>query len=631
MAAVSMALCGVAMADPPTGAPAQTSQAIYDAGQAAYDKGDWDTAITEFTQVLAGAKLAARSEAVIRTRLADSLSNTGRLSEAEAEAAQAVALLGKGAAGPDTDLADAYLAEGDALRLDLSYDEAVDAFRKAQAMAAGPNAAVQSGEASLGIIKSTMVTHPEVAAGMLDAMIADTATFQTQTKLWRAAIYTLRARAELNRSGAEQALPYIQQALALEGGLAGRQIDITQVAVRGDAALIFSKLGRQEKAHTYMAYTGAGHLPDDGWADGAEMEAAVCGPDIAPEDSAVVEFAIADDGRTSAVAPVWSSRPGQTGVEFARAVRGWRWRPDKVAALNSFWRASIRVQLRCATEPPPLSLELPFTQATRAWLLSKGDTEPFNDLGPQSDRGADFGRAPSAELAQITALFRRVGQDIDPAAIAADGAQLDALLVQAGAPVEARALAASASAHGGGRAETRRDWASNRARLLRQALPRFDAIAGAQRSAAWLRVEMAVQLESAGDFAEARPPLEAVAALPDDALAAARLQAAGLTEQKCDLLDVHPVATNLATSGDEFPTAAALWGFEGWVQAGFDIAADGSVKNVRALISYPPFVFSAAAETTAARFRYLPPTLGDTALGCTGQTINMRFIMPQMH
>ena len=51
---------------------------------------------------------------------------------------------------------------------------------------------------------------------------------------------------------------------------------------------------------------------------------------------------------------------------------------------------------------------------------------------------------------------------------------------------------------------------------------------------------------------------------------------------------------------------AEEWGFDGWVQAGFDIGADGSVKNARALISYPPFIFSDATEKAVSRFRYLP-------------------------
>jgi hypothetical protein len=214
-------------------------------------------------------------------------------------------------------------------------------------------------------------------------------------------------------------------------------------------------------------------------------------------------------------------------------------------------------------------------------------------------------------------------------------------------------LAADVMAH---TAEGRslRQWAGDRAARLGAALPLIDQAPDGQRSAAWLRVEMAVALETAGDFAAARPPLEAVVALPSGELAnddpirsvailhlslldrkngnvvaaQTRLTAAGLTVQKCDLLDVKPVATNRTVSDSAFPDEALRWGFEGWVEAGFDIDADGDVKDVRALISYPPFIFGDATTKVLSKFRYLPPTLGDTALGCTGQQLGFMFVLP---
>jgi len=148
-------------------------------------------------------------------------------------------------------------------------------------------------------------------------------------------------------------------------------------------------LHQDEKTRKYLAYAGAGHLPNEDWFHGADTDPPVCGPEIAPEDSAVVEFAITDDGRTAGVAPVWASRPGQTGIAFARAVREWRWRPDAVAKLNSFWRESIRIELRCATRPPPLALEEPFEAATRRWLASR-----------------------KANLATIPAIVRQVSDEL---------------------------------------------------------------------------------------------------------------------------------------------------------------------------------------------------------------------------
>ena len=666
-AAVSVAIGGAAMADPvitpagpasaptPAAPPAPRSrQAAYDEGQAAYDAEKWDKAIADFTEVLAGVKDGRRSDAVIRIRLADSLLYASRLDEAETQARRAIAVLRALASGPDTDLADAYLTLGDALRLDLGYDEAVEDFKLAKANAAGPDAAEQTQEAEIGLVQASVVTQPDLAAAILDSMLADDATFKARPKEWRAQIYSLRARAELNRGDPEKALVFIKKALDLEGALTGPKISLFQVGVRGDAALIYSVLRQPDNTRKYLAYTGAGHLPDEDWLDGAVTDPPVCGPDIAPEDSAVVEFAIAADGRTAGVAPVWSSRPGETGIAFARAVREWQWRPEAVAKLDEFWRLSVRVELRCAERPPPLALDEPFEKTTRDWLASRGDAEELYDLGPKTL--AAPGAAPPADMARITALYRQLSAENNSRKAAAETTELDALLVRAGAPVEARALAAEIGARGeGGGALV--FWSSGRAAALSAALPRIDQAAGGQRSAAWLRVELAVALETVGDFGGARAPLEAVVALPPDVLAAddpirsvailhlslldrkagnrlaakTRLVAAGLTTQKCDLLDVKPIATDRFTSASDFPDEALRWGFEGWVKAGFDIGADGGVKGARALISYPPFVFDDATTHVVSGFRYLPPTLGDTALGCTGQTVTVKYRGPNFH
>ena len=60
----------------------------------------------------------------------------------------------------------------------------------------------------------------------------------------------------------------------------------------------------------------------------------------------------------------------------------------------------------------------------------------------------------------------------------------------------------------------------------------------------------------------------------------------------------------------------------------FDIVADGSVQDVRTVIAYPPFVFGPATEKAVRQFTYLPPTLNGSTLGCTGQTLNVRFLIP---
>jgi hypothetical protein len=82
-----------------------------------------------------------------------------------------------------------------------------------------------------------------------------------------------------------------------------------------------------------------------------DMAPPPCGGEagLQPNDTAVVEFSIARDGRDRGLAPIYASRNGPVAVAFARAVAGWSWKPEDVAKIKPFFRAATRVQLRCST------------------------------------------------------------------------------------------------------------------------------------------------------------------------------------------------------------------------------------------------------------------------------------------
>jgi tetratricopeptide (TPR) repeat protein len=341
---IALAISSGAAADPPA---AQSRQAAFDAAQAAFDKSDWKRAIAGFTDVLASMPNASRGEAVIRARLAEALTNDGRTDEAQTEAARAVAELRALSAGPDADLAYAYLTLGDALKFNFANDQAIEAYRQARASAAGPDAAIQSAQAASGLIDAAMVTHPDLAASTADALIASGRAFRVLPRDDQAQIYSLRARAELNRGDPAKARPFVDEALALSGTMDAYSLNTSRVTARGDAALVYTMLHNDAAAQDYLAHSGAGYMPKNGWADGADLPLLACGPDLRPEDVAVVQFAIAEDGRTLGATPVYASRAGDMGIIFARAVRTWRWSPTAVAKLNGFWRSAIRVQLGC--------------------------------------------------------------------------------------------------------------------------------------------------------------------------------------------------------------------------------------------------------------------------------------------
>ena len=194
----------------------------------------------------------------------DFLREEGIFEEAQAQATRAVTVLRPMAHGPDAELADAYLTLGDSLRLGVAYDDAMDAFKQARTAAAGPDATAQTLEAEIGLAQVAMVAQPDLAATTLDSILADQAVFKAQPREWQAQVYSLRARAELNRGYPQKALPFTETALTLEGSLAAGKISLYQVGVRGDAALVYSLLHQDEKTRKYLAYAGAGHLPNEG-------------------------------------------------------------------------------------------------------------------------------------------------------------------------------------------------------------------------------------------------------------------------------------------------------------------------------------------------------------------------------
>ena len=77
--------------------------------------------------------------------------------------------------------------------------------------------------------------------------------------------------------------------------------------------------------------------------------------------------------------------------------------------------------------------------------------------------------------------------------------------------------------------------------------------------------------------------------------------------------------------GGTFPREAQLWGFEGWTRTEFDVGADGRVLGERAIVSYPPFVFTKAGVETIKGARFAKTYRPDGALGCGATNRNVRF------
>ena len=111
----------------------------------------------------------------------------------------------------------------------------------------------------------------------------------------------------------------------------------------------------------------------------------------------------------------------------------------------------------------------------------------------------------------------------------------------------------------------------------------------------------------------------------DPAAAKAAFEQSGLAANQCAIIDAPP---KLVSAGGTYPQEAQQWGFEGWTRTQFDVAADGKVLNERAILSYPPFIFTKAGTNTLAGARYAKSYRPDGGLGCGARVQSVVFRLP---
>lgn len=625
-------------------APAGSSQAIYDAAQAALDKGDWAGAADGFRSLIPlnpGAELN-RPRAVIASRLASALVHLGRFDEARVMGERAVRSLPDG----DPELADALLATADAARAGYDYPAAAAFYQRAIAVAgkAGNDTAALSARAGFSVLEATV--DPGAVQAVLDPVFSDKALMARLDRPGLAFAEDLRARAAMNAGDLPTALKWINKAVQDSGGLS-MQVTLSQIAIRNDAAIISSLRKDDDETRKYLAYTGAGHLTNVDWIHQYDGDLPVCGlgTDVRPDDNVVVQFSIADDGHVTEATPIYASRPGQIGATFAQSVSRWQWDPASLAGVKPFWRNVLVLQLRCQSRPSPDNLAKPIRAALNTWLSSKGvDTSDHPDsfVSPGDPRLRMDG--PAA----IPALLGRMNPH--DAARKAHAAQLRAILDRNAAPPAAYALLIQSQAEISSREA---DNVRARATFYAGAVPAFQSRYPDDAATALLLLSWALALEDSGDFKKAYPLLQSVAAMPAATLpqdapirtvallhaalvghrlgdpgAGRALASSGIGADACALFDTHPVATSMSIASSQFPAEALRWHFEGHVQESYDIADNGRVANVRTIVAYPPFIFSDSTEQAVRQFRYLPPKIGDQAVGCTGETQSVNYRIP---
>ena len=567
---------------------------------------------------------------------------------------EAAALLRKGlATASPTDAAlkddrvDSLLILGGIERGNFDFAAARRDFEAGRALADDPTTQLTS---LMSLANVTMFDPDGAALGYIDEAIRFIATHKVDATI-DGQIHDLRGEVLLNRGDTQGALIDLNIALKDFGGLTTKT-DLNDVKVRENLVLAYLLAKNRDKAREYIGMTGEGRAPDNHMlGEPADANLPSCGGDIKPDDVAVVEFGIGEDGAVLYVQPVYASHPGPMAVEFARAVYGWSWNPENIKTIPFFYRARARMELRCTTavsRPSPISL---LRGDIDGWL----ETHKVVALGSvQSEaRRVPVLRAALAEREKkgpdgidmvpiLVGLAESVGTSFQEARDMY--ARADRIAAGAQAPTSVRTYLAIRQA-----ASPSSKRADEQAYILRlDEILKSPAVQADPRSAATLRLSIA-QSRSYRDPKGATQYLDAVvgdARLdPHDPLkVGALLQLAtikaqqkdlvsarhyydstGLSAQQCALVDAQPTHVRGYASEQDYPAEAREWGLSGWARTEFDVKADGTTANVRTVTAYPPFIFGPPIERVVAHQKYTQSFRPDGGLGCGGEIFQQGF------
>lgn len=652
---VGIGLAGAALAVMTSGLGAQTPAATtlqqdFDAATALDTKGDSAGALVAWERLEARAKPGSRSRGIALVRKSATLFKLGRLDAAVTAARSGLALL---PASDRTLAEDRWRAHYNIGRIaadTIDYAGASTAFAAAERASDDPALRMT---AMLAFVETATFTDPaaaQAALSRIDAMAAAQKFDPTS----QAAMARRHALLAMNRGDFTQARTYAKTAVKLLGGLTSKT-DTQDVSARSDVAIASLLAGKVDDAREYMAMTGAGRLNRGNFDPAVAMAVPDCGGEagLKPADLAVVEFSIGDDGVVRGVAPIYAAGGGMVAMEFARAVRDWSWTPEQTKDLPPFFRSNVRIEMRCSTAFERPSIGSVIDSDFRAWMEGKG--VPIPEKTNQADAVAVA--AQRSALAAAEAKDGASALSIVPALYAlsinsvvgreetnALARRAQAIVDANGAPPMARLLF-DLKVRETGSADPGRNGAYARAvtPLLSEPAYADDAqarsairllLADSERRAKSGRARAMLE-QVASDAALARADPMRVGALirlasleqasGDAAAARKAFDSSGLAANQCAILDAPP---RFLSAGGVFPHEAQVWGFEGWTLTQFDVGAEGKVVNERAVLSYPPFVFTKAGTNTVATARYSKTFRPDGGVGCGGLSQRVRFTLP---
>lgn len=644
--AILHGLMAVAQATAPAAPAATTLQAQFDAANAAYEARKCADAIRLYDAV-EGRTTGSRNALLlgaVKVRKGICVARNGDNQAGAALIRQGLPALARNAGEFTADLRDAHLALGTAAFDAFDYDAAAASYRDALALAKGIDRI-----AVLLALSRTLAFDRDGKALAYAQEARDLAAKEPSIgKEVMALIQTRYARVLLNEGKKEEAYAVLKDSLRKQGGL-DQRVSTSEVATRADLALAALLNGDRQLAQTYMAYTGAGRMKDDAFAAAINMKSAPCGSatGLKPDDFAVVEFSVADNGTVDAVTPIYTTGGRDVALAFARAVSDWSWSPTESVKIPAFFRSATRIELKCSTAVDRPWLGQPLSEAFDTWVRTQGQRQDWSDMTP----------ARAYPLVRAEATRARAAGD-KGALIAAD-----AWIAYSSLPTEAERKAAAAEAVAIARtmqppaavttylalAEIDADRSHYDQDVRRRtALLTRPEINGDPLSAATLRMMLANRSYPAAPKAEAEQLLAGVIASPlpenhplkvaallrqadllaqrgDVAQARATFDRTGLTSDQCALIAPSPVVQRSGAMSSLYPTEAVQMGFQGWAQVEFDIAADGRTMTQRTIAAYPPFVFGEAAQKMVGATRYRSSFRPEGNTACSANIQRFRF------
>lgn len=590
-----------------------------------------------------------RNAALFRIRKAGALIALDRLDEAIA--ATRSGLAGLPASDPSLagDRSIAWLTLAQIAQQSLDYAGAVEAFRKAEDAANEPDLKLS---AWLGLYATEPYVDPKAAAATVARVTPLAAARKIEAKV-RGQLARYDAERLLNAGDFAAAKARAKDAIALLGGLTERTF-VDDVPPRSDAAIAALLAGDGEDARRYMAMTGAGRAPRGSFDPAVQMVPPDCGGDsgLKPNDAAVIEFSVGDDGRVLESRPVYAAGGGAAALEFARAARNWSWTPEQLKTLPAFFRVRTRVEMRCSTafERPGIIAYL--DEVLGAWLVDHGATLPpviegsDAEILPRLRAGlvAEQAKSGASSLALVAWLRQIIRSSVSTREESnADAIRALAILDSHRAPKVVRLSLQLAEWNSQSADSINR----GRGRAILEAALADPANAADPDVRTALRIVVA-DLAKPGD-SRVLEPLRAIQADPQidhkgalwtaamarlasleqsngNAQAAQRaFDESGLTAEQCALIDSAP---KLIHASGTYPNEALQWGFEGWATVQYDVTADGRTANARTVVAYPPFIFGKAAQMGIAGAKYAKSYRPDGGLGCGGSSSRYRFVAP---